>query len=312
MRSSVLTTVLLMLGLWLPAQALAQSSPPAHEVPTRRLVINSLLGVRLNPLGMELQTRGGYQARLYRDERPLFRDNFLFVGAYPKISPASIKAGPVVEFQPLSILNLRLSAEYVGFFSTSGFLQSYASANADGSDTARKAGEEAGENYAASGARIALEPLVQMKLGPIVVRNRFALEYWRMGLRDGDRVWYEATLDTLVPGTGLTYADELDVLFMGLPPLVLGARYSWVKPRYSSRQLAADETLTVDNSHQRVGLLAAYVFYDEGYTAFNKPAVFFNIAWYLQHRFRTGADVSRAMPYLALGFAFQSDLLDGG
>ena len=61
-----------------------------------------------------------------------------------------------------------------------------------------------------------------------------------------------------------------------------------------------------------VGLLAAYVFYDEGYTAFNKPAVFFNIAWYLQHRFRTGADVSRAMPYLALGFAFQSDLLDGG
>jgi hypothetical protein len=301
-----------MLGLWLPARAFAQSAPPAPEIPARRLVINSLFVTRLNPLGLELQTRGGYQARLYRDERPMFRDNFLFVGTYPKISPAGIKVGPIVELQPLSIFNLRLTAEYVGFFSTSGFLQSFPSANADGSDTARTAGNDAGQNYAASGARFAVEPFVQMRLGPIVVRNRFALEYWSMGLREGDRVWYDATLDTLVPGKGLTYADDLDVLFMGLPPLVVGARYSWVKPRYSSRQLAADEPLAVDNSHHRVGLLAAYVFYDEGFTAFNKPAVILNAAWYLQHRFRTGADVSRAMPYLLLGFAFQSDLLSGG
>lgn len=311
MHSSVLTTVLLMLGLSLPAQSLAQSSQPAPEIPARRLVLNSLLVTRINPLGMELQTRGGYQARLFRDQRPLFRDNFLFVGAYPKLSPAGLKVGPVVEFQPLSIFNLRLSAEYVGFFSTSGFLQSYPSPNAEASDTAREVGKDGGQNYAASGARIALEPFVQMKMGPVVVRNRFALEYWRMGLRDEDRVWYDATLDTLVPGKGFTYADDLDVLFLGLPPLVVGARYSWVKPRYSSRQLAADETSTVDNSHHRVGLLAAYVFYDEGYTAFNKPAVILNVSWYLQHRFRTGADVNRAMPYLLLGFAFQSDLLDG-
>jgi len=306
------TTVLLMLGLCLPAQVLAQSSPPAPEIPARRLVINSLLGLRINPLGVELQTRGGYQSRLYRDERPLLRDNFFFVGAYPKLTPAGLKVGPMVEFQPLSIFNLRLLAEYVGFFSSAGFLQSYTSPNADASDAAREAGGDAGLNYAASGARIAIEPLVQLKLGPIVVRNRLALEYWRMGLREGDRVWYDPGFDTLLPARGFTYAGDLDVLFLGLPPLVVGARYSWVKPRYSSREFAADETLTVNNSHHRVGLLAAYVFYDEGYTAFNKPAVLLNVAWYLQHRYRTGAEVSRAVPYLVLGFAFQSDLLDGG
>ena len=53
------------------------------------------------------------------------------------------------------------------------------------------------------------------------------------------------------------------------------------------------------------------VFFDEGYTSFNKPAVILNVAWYLQHRYRTGAEVSQAVPYVVLGFAFQSDLLSG-
>jgi hypothetical protein len=128
---------------------------------------------------------------------------------------------------------------------------------------------------------------------------------------DGDRVWYDGTLDTLVPGKGFIATNDLDVLFLGKPPLVVGARYSLVKPLYASRHLAGDELLAGDNSHHRVGVLAAYVFWDEGYTAFNKPAVLLNVAWYLRHRYRTGAEVNQAMPYVVLGFAFQSDLLDG-
>ncbi|HYI03228.1 hypothetical protein, partial [Hyalangium sp.] len=287
------------------------SPQPAPETPDRRLVLNTLFVGRVNPLGLELQTRGGYQTRLYRDDRPLFRDNFLFVGSLPRLSPAGIRVGPVVEFQPLTIFNLRLSAEYVGFFSTAGFLQSRSSPNIDYSKSALDAGEAARQQYAASGARFALEPFVQMKVGPIAVRNRFSFEYWRMGLQDEDRVWYDGTLDTLVPGEGFTYTNDLDLLFLGLPPLVVGARYSLVEPLYSSRQLPDGEVLSADNGHHRVGLLAAYVFYDRGYTAFNKPAVLLNVAWYLQHRYRTGAEVSRAVPYVVLGFAFQSDLLDG-
>src|SRR5262245_31386741 len=142
---------LLMLGLLLPAQALALSIE-APTIPEQRLVINSLFVTRVNPLGLELRTRGGYQRRLYQDERRALRDNFFFVGVYPRISPASIKAGPVVELQPLSMFNLRLSAEYVGFFSTAGFLQSRSSPNIDYSDTALDAGSAAGQQCAASGA----------------------------------------------------------------------------------------------------------------------------------------------------------------
>jgi hypothetical protein len=301
--------VLLLLGLSLPSQALAQPSAP--EVPQHRIVINNLFGARVNPLGLENQTRVGYQSVLYRNEGALYRDNFLFLGANARLNPAGVKVGPSVELQPLSIFNLRLSADYVGFFSTQGFLQSRPSPNADYSQTSLDAGKEADQQYATSGMRLAIEPLVQLRVGPIAVRNRFALEYWSMRLRDGDRVWYDATLDTLVPGKGFNYTNDLDVLFLGRPPLVLGARYSLVEPLYASRHLAEGEDLTVDNSHHRVGLLAAYVFWDEGYTAFNKPAVLLNVAWYLTHRYRTGAEVSQAVPYVVLGFAFQSDLLDG-
>jgi hypothetical protein len=59
-----------------------------------------------------------------------------------------------------------------------------------------------------------------------------------------------------------------------------------------------------------VGLLAAYTFFDEGYTAFNKPTVVLISSWYLKHRYRTGQDVSQAVPYVVLGFAFTSDLID--
>lgn len=301
--------VLFLLGLMLPALALAQSLVP--DVPERRLVLNNLLAVRLNPLGLENQTRLGYQSVLYRNEGALFRDNFLFLGANARLNPAGVKAGPSVELQPLSIFNLRLTAEYVGFFSTQGYLQSRPSPNADYSQASRDVGEEAGQQYATSGMRLALEPLVQMKVGPIAVRDRFAFEYWSMRLRNGDRAWYDGTLDTLVPGKGFVYTNDLDLLFLGRPPLVLGARYTLVEPLYGSRQLAAGEELVVDNSHHRVGLLAAYVFWDEGYTSFNKPAVLLNVAWYLTHRYRAGAEVSQAVPYVVLGFAFQSDLLDG-
>ncbi|WP_224367459.1 hypothetical protein [Hyalangium versicolor] len=303
--------VLLLLWLSLPIQALAQAPEPVPEAPSRRLVLNSMLVARVNPLGLESQTRVGYQARLYRKEGMLFRDNFLFLGAYPKINPASIKVGPVVELQPLSMLNLRLSAEYVGFFGTQGFLQSRPSPNAEYSETVLDAGAAVNEQYGTSGAHLAFEPLVQLKVGPIAVRNRFGLEYWSMSLREGDRVWYDATLDTLVPGKGFTLANDLDVLFMGAPPLVVGARYSLVQPLYTPRHLADGEAETQENGHHRLGLLAAYVFYDEGYTAFNKPAIILNVAWYLRHRYRTGVEVSRAVPYALLGFAFQSDLLDG-
>ena len=45
-----------------------------------------------------------------------------------------------------------------------------------------------------------------------------------------------------------------------------------------------------------------------GGDAFEKPTLLLIANWYLSHRWRTGADVTQAFPYLALAFRFEGTL----
>ena len=40
-----------------------------------------------------------------------------------------------------------------------------------------------------------------------------------------------------------------------------------------------------------------------------KPTLVLIVNWYVDHRWRTGADSPEALPYLLVGFSFQSDLM---
>jgi hypothetical protein len=166
------------------------------------------------------------------------------------------------------------------------------------------------------------------------VRNKLSAEYWDMSIRDGDRVFYDVTLDTLVPKKGWVIADDLDALYISPKyHFAIGARYSVVKPIYNDDDFRSaaermqfegnlDPTTgtakTADgkdvnyhgNTHHRLGLLATYTFSERDYARFNKPTLLLITSWYLSHRYRTGQDVSQATPYIILGFAFQSDLLN--
>lgn len=301
------------------AGAVAAAPAPTPEapaiklpvIPDWRFVINNLLIFRNNPIGLEDQIRVGVQKRLLHREGALFRDTFLFFGAYPKLNPAYLKAGPSLELQPLSVFNLRAAVEVVEYYSTFGFLQSYGSPLANYSDTARDAADKIdGAAYATSGVHAMIEPTLQLKLGPIVVRDKFSAEYWRMNLHGNDTVFYDATLDTLVPGNGWVVANDLDALYLTKFGLTVGARYSAVKPFYKKSDYAPGDDVSVNhNGHQRLGAIIAYTFFDHGYTSFNKPSILVIASWYLQHQYRTGQDVSQALPYLVVGFAFQSDAM---
>jgi hypothetical protein len=298
-----------------PTASAASSAPASAEpaqAPAKRVVLNSLTIVRWNPLGLEEQIRFGYQRRLYDADKAVSRDNFVFLGLTPKINPAYIKAGPALELQPLSVMNLRLTAEYISFFSTFGFLQSKQAPTANYSDTTLARGKDAKENYSTGGAHLMGELLLQAKVGKVVVRNRLAVEYWKMNLKGTDRVWYDATLDTLVPGDGWVVDDDADVLYQPGNGLTVGLRYSFVEPLYATAGFRPDEIPAESNGHHRLGPLIAYTFYEDNYSTFNKPSVLLIANWYLASRWRTGADVSRAVPYLVLGFAFQSDFLTPG
>ena len=314
--------------------------------PTWRLLLNNLLVARVYPIGLEDQVRFGFQRRLpdiEGAEGPLFRDRFVFFGLAPRFNPAFIKIGPSVEIQPFSVFNLRVAAEYIGFFSTFGFLQSFASARDDYNDKLMAAcastdamtrescsyrdaagaltqGSPERRNYKASGLHVMIEPLLQFRLGPMALRNRLALEYWYMNLRDGDRVFYDVTLDTLVPARGWILANDLDLSWVSKFGLTVGVRYSVVQPFYSGNELRPGEYVDfVSNGIHRLGPMLSYTFYDRPFTRFNRPTILLISGFFLSHRYRTGAAPAAiipgvfvqnpAMPSLVLGFSFQSDLL---
>ena len=305
-------------GLTVLDAAPARAQPTAPKpIPAERLVVNNLSLFRWNPRGLENQLRLGYAYKLYdRDDSRLLRDNFAWLGTFVRNSPAAMRTAAMVEVQPLSILNLRFSLEYARFFGNFTFVQSRRSA-ADVLSDSHMVANETGKrgNYAGAGIHITFEPLLQVKVGPIALRNRAFFGSFAMNLLRGDRVFYEATLDVAVPNKGWVFANDLDVLYqrpIGAALLTTGVRVSSVVPYYDERHVGPEEPLTgIDNSHHRAGVLAAYTLWDDGYTAFNKPTVLLISSWYLKHRYRTGADVARLVPYVVVGFAFQSDLLGG-
>lgn len=298
-----------------------------------RLMASDLSILRLNPIGLESRGRFGMQKRLYPSEKPISQNNFMFLGAYPKLNPASAHLAIGGEIQPVSIFNLRATVEVQKYFGTFGFLQSFTSPDLKYSDQALEDLETVPgrDPQAATVFHAALAPLVQMKVGPIAIRSLLQLDYWDFKLRGGDTVAYEATLDTLLPDKGISLSTDTDILYTGRPGLAVGLRHSWVHPIYKQRHFADPNLSAAENeqerdafgsrnAHQRLGLFAAYTMRDRGPSRFNKPTIILIASWYLDHRYRTGTPdamrpdetpddfTSRAFPYLLVGFAFESDL----
>jgi hypothetical protein len=284
--------------------------PPEPEIPRLRFTMTNLLVGRVNPLGLEDQLRAGLQQKLYDRDSLVVHDNFLFFGTLPKLNPAYLKVGPAVEIQPVTVLNLRVAAELFRWFGSFKFMQSFYSPLADWSDSALSRGGDAGRNYVTTGAHVYIEPTVRLKVGPIALQNRFSAEYWNMNLHNGDRVFYEPTLDTLVPANGWVITNDLDLLYLTNFRFVAGVRYSVVAPQYSSQDLAPGDLVNAStNRQQRIGPLFAYTFFRRGFARFDQPTLVLILNWYVEHRFRTGVDVNQGIPYGVLAFAFTSDFI---
>jgi hypothetical protein len=111
----------------------------------------------------------------------------------------------------------------------------------------------------------------------------------------------------------------MDLLYRSRFGLTAGVRYSIVHPLYTRGDYRDNEEAVSDNGHQRIGPLVAFTFFDRGFTRFNKPTLLLIVNWYVDHRYRTGQgetstlgafSTSPGVPYLVLGFSFQSDLIN--
>lgn len=340
----ILSLAMLLLCLF-PQSSLAQNtdSPDIYgksipfgdyvHPPNKRLVLNNLIAGRANPTGLVNITRLGVQKVLYRRESALLRNNFAYAGLQLKLIPTAIKAGIVMEIAPISVFRVRASMEWMHYFNTFNSFESFASPTDDYSDSAQSSRTSDGLSYSTNGLRAAIEPLLQFRvpigkknadgapLFYIALRNKICMAYNRMSTRDStglegsdDTVWYNSSLDTLLPAKGWTLQNKLDVLLMTRIRLTIGVGYTVVRPIYKDsdfRTVAQANAYDNDNGHQRIGPIIAYTFFNRAYTRFNRPTVLFIANWYLKHKWRRGKETSAALPYMLLAFAFQSDFWNG-
>jgi hypothetical protein len=293
----------LLAGSTASAQMLQDRAPPQH-----RVVHRNTFALRYNPLGLLYDGRFAYRYRLYESQSVALRDNFVGVGLAPTASPAFLKVGPYVEFNPLSVLGVWAAFQRVQYYGTFDLLQGYPSASSDFGDRAIKA--NTARRLPVSGWELTLGMNFQARVGPFVVRDMARLVNGNYGLRDGDRIYYDQFYDVGAPNGGWTLVNDADVLWQGLEGrLLAGARYTFTNPFYDERHFEPGGPQSADNAMHRVGPFLGYTFSSQDGARFNTPTAFLLVQWWLKHRFRTGADTPQALPLIGVGFQFTGDFI---
>ncbi|MEM9068671.1 MAG: hypothetical protein AAGE52_09200 [Myxococcota bacterium] len=280
--------------------------------PPNQLYYRLTTVARANPLGLISFGQVTYRRRLFQTNSIFTRDNYFGVGITPTITPAFTRIGPMVEFQPVPFFRLWASYEFVGYYGTFDFLQSYPNAAVDYSDSAID--DRSSEAYATTGSQLTLSGTLQAKLGPVALRSVLRAFRPDYNLNDGDRVFYDVFLDILMEDRGWTLNNDFDLLYLHADRFTVGVRYTWARSLLSSDSFqgidcAIDGNDCGDIITHRVGPLFAYTHFKEYKARYNGPTFLVAVNWWLKHPSRTGQDVSQAFPYILLGFSFSGDLL---
>lgn len=305
--------------------------------PTRgplQIRYSSLNVIRLNPLGLITNNNIGIRYRLYESDSALFKDNYIGVSAVPTFSGGFTRMGALAELQPLSVMRLWARFDAFYYYGIFGIFQSFEDPASDFSDSkiSELGALEDGnpkKNFSTTGTQITLGLDLKIKLGPVAARSLSRLIRTDFNVRGGDRVYYEQTYDVMAPNHGFFATNDTDLLgFFDLSFLdiwqgmrvVGGLRNTVTVPFYGQEHYAFDNPdRTSDDLMRRwfagngpivrAGPLVAFTLFDNEGALFNKPTILLLAQWHINHRWRTGADVSVFVPYTYLGFAFSGDFI---
>jgi len=282
--------------------------------PDRELAYQNLTALRVNPLGLVDLAELTFRRRLYGSESDALTQNYVGLGLASGLSPAWGRVGALVEFQPLTLLRLWASFELIGTFGSFDLMASFPSADADFSDTAieDRAQDDATAAYATTGTQINLGANLQAKVGPVAMRSLFRAFRASFDLREGDRVFYDQLFDALVPNEGWTLLNDLDALWVSSFGLTAGLRWSVAEPLYDDDRHYApgtDVDRAPSNTIHRLGVLAAYTLSKDPGGRLDAATAVLIAQWHLVHRWRTGEDVSGALPYVAVAMQLRGNLL---
>lgn len=274
---------------------------PHHD---HRWIYHNLTAVRLNPLGLTNRFRTGYRGQLSHRPEQVFNDSYASVQLDTEITPAFGYVGGRFEVQPAAILNFWASYGMIGSFGTFSTTRSFPDAQQDYSDDTLKASRD--QDYSSLGHKAVVSGLFQVGIGGLAMRNNIKGTFMSMDLHDGDRVFYDASLDVLVPNSGWVITNDADLLILTDFDLIVGVRHTFTAALYRQDQLAGADN--ANTPHHRVGPAIIYSFFDDGIGSdWNKPSLVLLAQWWMKHRYRTGDQP--ALPYIVLGFSQQGDFM---
>jgi hypothetical protein len=289
------------------SHAAAQDQPPSE-----RLRYSSLTVGRVNPLGLITRNDLTYRWRLFDSDSAISRDNHFGIGGIVVLSPAFARVGPMIEIQPLSILEIRAAYETFSYFGTFNLFQSFQFVDEDFSDAAldrfASSDDEDSRNYSTSGTQFTLAGVLRLKFGPVALRNTFRLMRADFDLRDGDQLFYDQIWDLLVPDEGWYMNNDVDVLVFLGERWKVGARWTYATAFYRDADFRPGEPQEdINNPTNRVGPTMIYTFPSKS-AVFKDPSLLVIANWWVQNRFRTGEEISVALPYIVVGFTFNGDI----
>ncbi|MBI5516835.1 MAG: hypothetical protein HY909_23825 [Deltaproteobacteria bacterium] len=264
---------------------------------------------RLNPLGLFNELRVGYRHRLSHRAAPIFQNTFVGLSANLAASPAFLRPGVVLDFNPLAVLQLFAMYEFTQYFGTFQFLQSFPSASAAHADSLLRSNAANGLNQATTEHRVTFGATLQARVDALAIRTASRLTWISADVRAGDRALYDIWYDAMAQNGGWVYANDTDLL-ISFPELGFagGLRYSLVHALYGPGAYGPGEAQDNPNTPtQRLGPFVALTFRERRRGWFNAPTVFALVNWWISHRYRTGEDSHPALPYVVLGLQFRGD-----
>jgi hypothetical protein len=275
--------------------------PPSPQ-PLHKLVWANLLTGRYNPLGAEDRIELEYRLRLIDSRSVLWNDTYLGLGFTPAVTPVMSRIGATLTVKPIAVATLSASYNYDLWYGVLDNLQPFSGADDDFSDPALdRSGDRA---ISTTGHELVLRATLAGKLGPLAVGDTVEFSLTRMDLEGGGPYYYNIKVDALVRNGGWFLTNDTDIVFVTRFGLVAGARNTLTHAFAAEGAGPGAQNTPTD----RLGPLLAYVFFDRPGRGFNKPTILLVVAWWLEHRFRTGEDVPQAVPYVVLGFKCEGEL----
>lgn len=260
------------------------------------LTYTSLSALRYNPLGLQQEATLGWRQKLGSapEDNVLFGKSHFRAGVITRASPQFVKGGAFVKIAPIAVFEVQASIQGIAGISSVQAVQDSSLFTG-----ATKAMVTDAGNIIGNGWQMSVAPVLKYKVSDIVIRNTALFRNFNLQGQEGD-LFYDQTLDVIAPIESWALQNDADVLYWDTDKKwILGARYTFTT------------VFDSDSDIQRVGPLFAWkpeVKKDGG--GFANPTLFTIAQFHLQHDYRTGQEMSQAVPYFVVGFSFNGAITD--